>query len=166
MYSSDHLVLRWGKNIWFIELTDRWQALLSVSKLCCLFVTMTKYITGQNYWSNCLVSLRPDDGLFIFSLMFGLKPSQFLSLARNLTEHFPAWSTRLSERWEGWGRGGWMSRIPHSVQVSAVRCHWRMLAFNSHQSGQDIIFSQVRKVDWNRGEISFLGLITYQGTAV
>ena len=45
-------------------------------------------------------------------------------------------------------RGGWMSRIPDSV----VRCHWRMLAFNTQalhytlfsiQSLQDIIFCRV-----------------------
>ena len=57
MYSSDHLILRWGKNIWFIELTDDKHYFYCIKAL--LFACYVEYITGQNYWSNCRVSTPP-----------------------------------------------------------------------------------------------------------
>ena len=126
IWSSDPSV---GKK-YLIPRSERWQGLVSVSELCCLFVINKYPRPGLHYWRDRLVSPPSDDWLFIFSWMFGLKPSQFLFRARNLTENFPAWSTRLSERWEGWGRGRLDVQDTWQCSVSVRRCHWRMFAFN------------------------------------
>ena len=134
----------WGKNISFLELRDDKDYSVNESFVVCL---LSINITVQSCTGGTTLNLRPlDDWLFIFSWMFGLKPSQFLFRARNLTENFPAWSTRLSERWEGWGRGRLNVQDTWECSVSVRRCHWRMLAFNIlpssilPRSGQDMIF--------------------------
>ena len=136
IWSSDPSV---GKK-YLIHWTDRWQALLSVSQLCCLFVMM-KYNMPE-----LLEELPSISALLMIDCLFSprcsdwtLKPSQFLFLTRNLTENSPAWSTRLSERWEGWGEGRLDVQDTWQCSVSVRRCHWRMLAFNTECHGATIL---------------------------
>ena len=126
MYSSDHLILRWGKNIWFIELTDDKHYLVYRSFIVCL---LWWNITCQNYWRNCLLS-RPSWWLTVYFLL-DVRTEHWSLLSSCFSQEIWLKILLLDLRdWvkgeRGEARGGWMSRIPDSV----VRCHWRMLAFN------------------------------------
>ena len=121
MYSSDHLILRWGKNIWFIELTDDKQYLVDSVDSCVVyhsFVVCLLWwnITGQSYWRNCLLS-RPSWWLTVYFLL-DVRTEAFSVLV----PHKKIFLLDLrdwvkGERGEG---GEAVSRIPDSVCVSSA----------------------------------------------